>query len=78
MEKKSMFSLNSKESSPKSFKCAFSGRLEIHLCVLQDIGPFGPLPKKHQPNQKELFSCVSKSIRYSFSYDAYPHVKIGC
>ena len=21
------------------------GRLEIHPCVLQDIGPFGPLPK---------------------------------
>ena len=23
------------------------GRLEIHPCVLQDIGPLGPLPKKH-------------------------------
>ena len=22
------------------------GRLEIHPCVLQDIGPLGPLPKK--------------------------------
>ena len=22
------------------------GRLEIHPCVLQDIDPFGPLPKK--------------------------------
>ena len=22
-------------------------RLEIHPCVLQDIGPLGPLPKKH-------------------------------
>ena len=24
------------------------GRLEIHPCVLQDIGPLGPLPKKVQ------------------------------
>ena len=22
------------------------GRMEIHPCVLQDIGPLGPLPKK--------------------------------
>ena len=26
------------------------GRLEIHLCVLQDIGPLGPLPKKGDHN----------------------------
>ena len=25
------------------------GRLEIHPCVLQDIGPLGPLPKKESP-----------------------------
>ena len=24
------------------------GRLEIHPCVLQDIGPLGPLPKKDE------------------------------
>ena len=24
------------------------GRLEIHPCVLQDIGPLGPLPKKEK------------------------------
>ena len=46
MEKDSMFSLNIKESSPKGRKCAFSGCLEIHPWVLQDIGPLGPLPKK--------------------------------
>ena len=26
------------------------GRLEIHPCVLQDIGPLGPLPKKEIGN----------------------------
>ena len=46
-KKNSMFSLNNKESSPKDLKCAFSGRLEIHPCVLQDIGPLGPLPCSH-------------------------------
>ena len=45
MEKNSMFSLNNKESSPKGLKCAFSGRLKIHLCVLQNIGPLGRCPK---------------------------------
>ena len=29
-----------------NFKSA-SGRLEIHPCVLQDIGPLGPLPCSH-------------------------------
>ena len=28
------------------------GRLEIHPCVLQDIGPLGPLPKKAKKGQK--------------------------
>ena len=26
------------------------GRKEIHPCVLQDIGPLGPLPKKDDEN----------------------------
>ena len=39
-----MFSLNNKDSSPKGFKCAFSGRLEIPSCILQDKGPLGLLP----------------------------------
>ena len=30
------------------------GRLEIPPCVLQDIGPLGPLPKK----MAEFFECV--------------------
>ena len=37
------------ENCPKGLKLAFlgiSGRKEIHPCVLQDIGPLGPLPKK--------------------------------
>ena len=28
-------------------KCASSGRMEIPPCVLQDIGPLGPLPCSH-------------------------------
>ena len=28
------------------------GRMEIHPCVLQDIGPLGPLPKKEKDRQK--------------------------
>ena len=28
------------------------GRLEIPPCVLQDIGPLGPLPKKGLPDPK--------------------------
>ena len=29
------------------------GRLEIHPCVLQDIGPLGPLPKKEGKGDEE-------------------------
>ena len=28
------------------------GRKEIHPCVLQDIGPLGPLPKKEKEKEK--------------------------
>ena len=28
------------------FDARWDGRMEIHPCVLQDIGPLGPLPKK--------------------------------
>ena len=35
------------ENGPKDFKYALSGRMEIHPCVLQDIGPLGPLPCSH-------------------------------
>ena len=28
------------------------GRKEIHPCVLQDIGPLGPLPKKEKMKKK--------------------------
>ena len=31
----------------KGLKYALSGHMEIHPCVLQDIGPFGPLPCSH-------------------------------
>ena len=36
--------MNITENYPK---CALSGRKEIHPCVLQDIGPLGPLPCSH-------------------------------
>ena len=29
------------------------GRLGIHPCVLQDIGPLGPLPKKEEKKLKK-------------------------
>ena len=29
------------------------GRMEIPPCVLQDIGPLGPLPKKHTLDNNE-------------------------
>ena len=36
------------------------GRLEIHPCVLQDIGPLGPLPKKEKRRKDiELQSSYS-------------------
>ena len=31
----------------KGLEYAFSGCKEIHPCVLQDIGPLGPLPCSH-------------------------------
>ena len=30
------------------------GRLEIHPCVLQDIGPLGPLPKKFEQHNEKI------------------------
>ena len=30
------------------------GRLEIHPCVLQDIGPLGPLPNKRTENKGRI------------------------
>ena len=40
--------MNITENYPKY---AISGRMELHPCVLQVIGPLGPLPKKDE-NQK--------------------------
>ena len=42
------------------------GRLEIPPCVLQDIGPLGPLPKKYDSKRHQLdytnFKKVSPSL----------------
>ena len=44
IEKNVKFLLNNMESCYQGLKYALSGRMEIHPCVLQDIGPLGPLP----------------------------------
>ena len=41
------FPLNIMENCYQGLKYALSGRMEIHPCVLQDIGPLGPLPCSH-------------------------------
>ena len=41
------FLWNNMESCYQGLKYALSGCLEIHPCVLQDIGPLGPLPCSH-------------------------------
>ena len=38
------------------------GRLEIHPCVLQDIGPLGPLPKKNLKPHFPLLSSGPKGV----------------
>ena len=40
------------------------GRMEIHPCVLQDIGPLGPLPKKSVKSKLEEVNS-HKSVRWS-------------
>ena len=47
IEKNAKFLLNNMESCYQGLKYALSGRLKIHPCVLQDIGPLGPLPCSH-------------------------------
>ena len=38
------------------------GRLEITPCVLQDIGPLGPLPKKEEKEEEEKIPQMCESI----------------
>ena len=38
------------------------GRMEIHPCVLQDIGPLGPLPKKRRMEMEMKAIAVSFDI----------------
>ena len=47
MKKNEKPPLNIMENCSKGLKYALSGRMEIHPCVLQDIGPLGPLPCSH-------------------------------
>ena len=46
------------ENCPKGLKYALSGRMEIHPCVLQDIGFLGPLPCSHS-----TFSAIQAGHR---------------
>ena len=46
-EKNVKFPLNIMENCPKGLKYPLSGRMEIHPCIQQDIGPLGPLPCSH-------------------------------
>ena len=43
------------------------GRLEIHPCVLQDIGPLGPLPKKCW--NKKVYKIVELGLKTIFRRD---------
>ena len=47
IEKNAKFSLNIMENCSKGLKYDLSGHMEIHPCVLQDIGPLEPLPCSH-------------------------------
>ena len=38
------------------------GRLEIHPCVLQDIGPLGALPKKNKSSKDRTWSAVPVAL----------------
>ena len=38
------------------------GRMEIHPCVLQDIGPLGPLPKKNKSSKDRTWSAVPDAL----------------
>ena len=42
------------------------GCMEIHPCVLQDIGPLGPLPKKDKSKMKGLERAKEKRIEVVF------------
>ena len=39
------------------------GRMEIHPCVLQDIGPLGPLPKKGRMRKGKKVNMRDKGLK---------------
>ena len=43
------------------------GRLDIHLSILQDIGPFGPLPKK-EIHKSGYISMISSNVKQEDRY----------
>ena len=49
------------ENCLKDLKYAFLGHKEIHSCVLQDIGPLGPLPCSHSTSSADH---SKQGIRY--------------
>ena len=46
------------------------GRKEIHPCVLQDIGPLGPLPKKEKKTGRGKESEAKKGKKGKIQYSS--------
>ena len=53
IEKNIKLPLNIMENCLKGLKYAFSGCIDIHPCVLQDIGPLGSLPCSHSTSSAD-------------------------
>ena len=58
--------MNNTENYPKY---ALPGRMEIHPCVLQDIGPLGPLPCSHTTSSAITPSRASGTADHVQSLD---------
>ena len=51
------------------------GRLEIHPCVLQDIGPLGPLPKKVSDHWNLVAYLVDESPTNLYDCKTFPQTQ---
>ena len=57
------------ENCSKGLKYALSGRMEIHPCVQQDIGPLRPLPYSHSTSSAITPSRASGTADHVRSLD---------